>query len=82
MAKVNAKKKGPAYRPDVRVGDVWRSGDPRDGSRTIRVTKVAKDSVSYVNTRTDLRGNALRDRFNGKKSGYILVERDGAKVSS
>lgn len=60
---------------DVRVGDTWKVGDPRDGKRTIKITHVAKERVSFTTNISGRAGSADRARFNGKKSGYILVTR-------
>lgn len=64
--------------PDVRVGDLWKSTDPREGDRRILVTRVTKHAIYYRSVGKDRDLSSDRARFNGKRGGFALAERGGA----
>lgn len=73
---------------DVRVGDVWADNDPRGGP-TVVVQSICLDgehepgcNVRHYNAHAHVtardgkrRRSILLRRFNGTKSGYLLLER-------
>ncbi len=70
-------KKTKTEAPDVRVGDLWKSTDPREGKRQIIVTRVTTHTVHYRTLGSDRALSSDRTRFNGKRGGFALAERGG-----
>ncbi len=71
-------KKTKTEAPDVRVGDIWKSTDPRDSDRRILVTRVTTHIVHYRTVGAERVISSNRARFNGKRGGFALAERGAA----
>lgn len=72
--------KTPRPMPDVRVGDVWRSSDPRDSAPWLTVVEVTEERVR-VTKHENVQGRWIkRSRMRPTSTGYKLVERDGKQV--
>lgn len=62
------------YTIEIKVGQQWREQDPRN-TRTVKVLAVEPERIQI--TSVAYSGPARwvkRERFNGKRGGYSLVE--------
>lgn len=68
---------------DVRVGDIWGDSAAHATDRRLRVDAIGDDgkvTVHGLDTHQNLRVRAMR--FEGGRSGFRLIERDGKDVTA
>ncbi len=66
---------------DIRIGDIWGDNAAHATDRQLRVDAIGVDgkvTVHDMNTHQNIRVRVMR--FEGGRSGFRLVEREGKQV--